>query len=105
MLHLFQHASRLRTIPFLAGFVLLTGYLIARSTFLPRILGWLMMACGIGWLAFLVPFVAVRTHGHMSDISFAVEGLLALWLLVKGVDVPRWQEQAAAVSVALLDNG
>jgi len=38
----------------------------------------------------------------MSDISFAVEGLLALWLLVKGVDVPRWQEQAAAVSVALL---
>ncbi len=33
----------------------LKGYLVIRSTFLPRVLGWLSVAGGIGWLAFLSP--------------------------------------------------
>jgi len=96
ILHLFDFVSQVRTIPFLAGFILLTGYLIVRSAFLPRILGGLMMLAGLGWLAFLYPPIAVHMHGHMSDFSFLVEGLLMLWLLVKGVDVPRWNSQSRA---------
>ncbi|MEY2490640.1 MAG: hypothetical protein QOC70_2582, partial [Verrucomicrobiota bacterium] len=34
------------------------GYLILRSTFLPRIIGALMMAAGFGWLTFLSPVFA-----------------------------------------------
>lgn len=33
----------------------LKGYFVIRSTFLPRVLGWLSVAGGIGWLAFLSP--------------------------------------------------
>jgi hypothetical protein len=100
MLHVFQLASHVRSIPFVAGFVLLTGYLILRSTFLPRLLGVLMVLCGCAWLAYLIPFVAARTHGHVSDFSFGVEGLVGLWLLVKGVNVRRWHEQAQATGAS-----
>jgi hypothetical protein len=34
---------------------ILKGYLILRSTFLPRILGWFGLLAGLGWLTFLSP--------------------------------------------------
>jgi hypothetical protein len=58
-----------------------------------------MVVCGCGWLAFLVPAVAQRTHGHLSQFSLVAEGIVAVWLLVKGVDERRWQEQAGATEV------
>ncbi|PYX00847.1 MAG: DUF4386 domain-containing protein [Acidobacteria bacterium] len=56
---------------FFGFYALLTGYLIIRSTFLPRILGW--------WSAGLLGATA-----------------LILWLLVFGVNEQRWKEQAGA---------
>jgi hypothetical protein len=94
ILHLCRLASQLRSIPFLGGFLLLNGYLMFRATFVQRFVGVLLMLCGFGWLVFLVPFVAQRTHGHLSQISLVAEGIVALWLLVKGLDEGRWREQA-----------
>ena len=80
-----------------AGFYcILTGYLIFRSTFLPRILGALMAFAGLGWLTFLSPALA----NHLSPYNLA-SGLLGevsvfLWLLVMGVNVQRWKEQSSA---------
>jgi hypothetical protein len=71
------------------------GYLIFRSTFMPRLIGVLMLIAGICWLTFLVPAVAKSLvpfnmmPGALGEVS------LALWLLIKGVNVQRWQEQAA----------
>ena len=109
ILHVCGIASQIRSIAFLGGFLLLTGYLMFRATFLPRFLGALMVLCGCGWLVYLVPLVARRTHGYLSRVSLVMEGVVALWLLVKGVDEGRWREQAenqfAAVGHSTQDTG
>lgn len=77
-------------------YCLLIGYLIFRSTFLPRLLGVLMAIGGLSWLTFL----SERLANYLSPYNLAPgilgEGALTVWLLVKGVDVQRWKEQAAA---------
>jgi hypothetical protein len=71
------------------------GYLIFRSTFMPRIIGALMLMAGICWLTFLVPAVAKSLAPFNMMPGALGEVSLALWLLIKGVNVLRWQEQAA----------
>ena len=69
------------------------GYLIFRSTFMPRIIGVLMMFAGIGWLTFLLPPLA-NSLAPFNMIPGGIGELsLTLWLLVKGVNVQRWREQ------------
>ena len=78
------------------GFYLLQiGYLTARSTFLPRWLGVIVALFGVGWLTLLYPPLAHRLSVFIV-LSSLGEGLLVLWLAVKGVDDRRWRELAAA---------
>jgi hypothetical protein len=71
---------------------LLNGYLIFRSTFLPRILGVISMTAGLGWLTFLYPplgnqlFLYILLLGLLGSIS------QILWLLARGVNVEKWNE-------------
>ena len=81
---------------FFGLFNLLIGYLIFRSTFLPRILGVLMALSGLGWLTFLSPPMANYVFSYIAVLGILAEALLMLWLLVKGVDVQRWKERASA---------
>jgi hypothetical protein len=101
-LSLFVHvASHISPLVFFGFYCLLISYLILRSTFLPRILGVLMALAGLGWLTFLSPPLA----DHLSPYIFAPgilgEGALTMWLLVIGVDVQRWKEQASAAEASL----
>ena len=73
---------------------LLVGYLVFRSTFLPRILGVLLMLAGVGWLTFLWPPLATSLSSYILPLGALAEFLLMLWLLVKGVNTMRWQEKA-----------
>ena len=76
------------------------GYLIFRSTFLPRIVGALMVFAGLGWLTFLWPPLA-NSLAPFNMMPGAIGELsLTLWLLVKGVNVQRWNEQASSVTIA-----
>ena len=81
---------------FFGLYCILIGYLIFRSTFLPRILGVLMMLAGLGWLAFLAPPVADHLSLYIEGLGILAEVLLMLWLLVFGVNPQRWKEQAGA---------
>jgi hypothetical protein len=73
------------------------GYLIFRSTFLPNVLGVLMALSGLGFVT--STFVSVLAPAYATPVLFvpaAVAWLfLTVWLLVKGVDVPKWEDKAA----------
>jgi Domain of unknown function (DUF4386) len=81
---------------FFGVYCVLIGYLILKSTFLPRILGVPMALAGLGWLTFLSPPFANRLSPYNLVLGFVAELALCLWLLVMGVNVQRWQEQASA---------
>src|SRR6266478_4857774 len=75
------------------------GYLIARSAFLPRILGVLLAIGGACYVIasfanFLAPSFGPQLVPFMMPVALIGEGSLGLWLLVKGVNVQRWNEQA-----------
>ncbi|HXH39214.1 MAG TPA: DUF4386 domain-containing protein [Thermoanaerobaculia bacterium] len=82
---------------FFGIYCLLIGYLIFRSTFLPRFLGALMALGGLGWLTFLWPTLAKALSPYIMLPGVLGEGSLTLWLLLAGVNVPRWKEQAGAI--------
>ena len=79
---------------FFALYDLLIGHLIIRSTFLPRSLGALVMAAGVGWLAYLYPPLATSLSNVILPLGFLAEFVLMVWLLAKGVDMTRWEEIA-----------
>ena len=82
-------------------FLLLLGYLMFRSTFLPRILGALVVFAGLGWLTFLVPPLANDLSTPIEVLGVLAEGSLMLWLLVMGVNDERWKEQASATRASV----
>ena len=75
---------------FFGPFCILLGLLILRSGFLPRWLGWPLIVAGVGWLAFLIPAVALHAKVVIFPLGFLAELALMLWLLIKGVDETRW---------------
>jgi hypothetical protein len=83
---------------FFGFYCLLIGYLIFRSTYLPRILGVLMGFAGLGWLTFLSPPLAKYLYPYILAPGIFGEGSLTLWLLVMGVNAQRWNEQASAAA-------
>jgi Domain of unknown function (DUF4386) len=80
---------------------LLKGYLIVRSTFLPRALGVLGMVGGFGWLSFVYPPLAYRLLPYILGVSLLGVVAAILWLLVFGVNEERWREQASAAAASI----
>ena len=82
----------INSLVFFGVYCLLIGWLVYRSTFLPRILGVLMAIGGLGWLTFASPSLAAGLRPFNMLPGVVGEGALTVWLLAKGVDVARWNE-------------
>jgi Domain of unknown function (DUF4386) len=73
------------------------GYLMYRSDYFPRLLGVLLALSGVGFV--VTSFAQILAPAYASFLLIlptAVAGLaLALWLLIRGVDVTNWNEKVA----------
>lgn len=86
---LYTPAYRIALVFFAFAFILI-GYLVFRSTFLPRFLGVLAVIAGLAWLTFLWPPLANLLWPRVILPLGIGEAVLALWLLFKGVNAERW---------------
>src|SRR6266849_6613431 len=76
------------------------AYLMFRSGYLPKFLGVLMAIGGIGFVVrnFVLILAPAYASGALLVLMFPGGLLLTVWLLVKGVDVPKWNAKAARTS-------
>lgn len=92
-----NHYGAFITAIFWGLWLLPMGYLVFKSGFLPRLIGVLLIIAGVGYVIdsaalFLVPDLDIS----ISQFTFIGELLLLLWLLIKGVNVEKWEERDAA---------
>lgn len=84
---------------FFGGTMLARGYLIVTSRVLPRAIGILLIVEGVAYFVnsfvdFLAPGYASGALGALMVTALA-EVALAVWLLLKGVNVEAWQSLSA----------
>jgi hypothetical protein len=60
-----------------------------------------MAFAGLGWLALLIPAVPDYLWIAIKVIGFLAEQSLCLWLLVMGVNVQRWKQQASPAKTSI----
>jgi len=87
---------------FFGFYTILKGYLIFKSTFLPRILGVSSALAGLGWLTFLSPTLGYRMFQYIAPVGFLVAAATIVSLLVFGVNETRWKEQSRAAAMDAL---
>jgi hypothetical protein len=83
------------------------GYLIARSGFIPRVVGVLLGVGGwfyvVSSLAYMIsPAVGSILSPVVIPVAFLGEGATTLWLLLKGVDVEKWRQRAGSIAPGLV---
>ena len=87
---------------FFFGFhCVIVGYLLYRSTYLPRILGMALAVGGLGYVANIfarvIPLsVEVHLFPYLMLPAGIAEIVLTLWLMIRGLNVVRWRERISA---------
>jgi hypothetical protein len=80
---------------------IVVAYLVLKSTFLPRAIGVLLAIDALtylvnGFATMVAPGFAAHLGAWTGLPTIIAEGSLCLWLLLAGVNVERWKEQASA---------
>lgn len=90
------------TLIFFGIHLLLLGYLIMRSEFLPVVIGALVCVAGLGYIVDGFAAILFDGYGPLGRIGIYVvvlpaligEGALMLWLLIRGLNQEKWNEAA-----------
>ncbi len=73
---------------FFSAWLFPLGWLVLRSGFLPRLLGWLLVVDGVGVLVWFLQALLAPDHTAISypswALGFVAEMGLALWLVIRG---------------------
>ena len=81
---------------------LIYGCLLFRSGYFPRTLGVLMAIAGLSYLTNSFTLILAPTYAAtvlpILVLALIGESSLCLWLMVKGVNVPKWNEKARLAS-------
>jgi hypothetical protein len=72
---------KINPLPLFGIYCLLIGYLIVKSTYVPRFLGVLMAIGGVGWLTFVSPSLTPQLSPYNFAPGIVGEGAPTLWLL------------------------
>ena len=70
------------------------GVLVVKSGFLPKVLGVLLVIAGASYVIESGAQILSPGFATISQFTFVGEVLFTLWLLIKGVNVERWQAVA-----------
>lgn len=100
-LRLFAYGGAMFTVFYGMGWVL-RGYLIFRSEYLPKFLGVLLTLGGLAFVIrnFLLVFTPAYAPGSLLLLMAPGGLVLAVWFLVRGVDIPKWEAKASAGRVS-----
>ncbi len=102
-LKLFNYGAGLFLVFYGIGWVL-RGWLMIRSGYFPRLLGVLMVIGGLGFMSSTLTQVLAPQYNTPLMLFALMPGgvLLALWLLIRGIDGSKWK---AATAASLPGNG
>ncbi len=85
-------------IVFLGLHLFVLGYLVFKSCYVPRILGVLLIIGGFGYLIDFAAFIFFPSFQPISGMINTITGMgeivFGLWLLIKSVNVERWEKRA-----------
>ena len=89
-----------------AFYLLAAGYLVFKSTFVPRVIGVLLAIGAVAYLiysfaSFLAPAFSAQLVPYIQLPSLVGEGSFCLWLLIVGVNVQSWNQKAGAAASRL----
>jgi hypothetical protein len=87
---------------FFGFYNVLLGYLIVKSTFLPRFLGVLFVISGLGWMLFLSPTLGNGLFNYIATFALLASAVTMFWFFVFGVNEQRWREQAGETAATIL---
>ncbi len=91
-------------IAFLVLHVFTLGYLIVQSGYFPKVLGYLFIAAGVGYLVDTVGLLLIpgytTTPGLIAAVIAVAELAFPIWLLVKGVNMEGWEDRTLALETA-----
>lgn len=74
--------------------VILLGFLMYKSGYVPKLIGILSMVAGVGYMAdFLVFFLLPQLDVQIAGFAFLAEAVFPFWLLIKGINIEAWRSR------------